>query len=149
MSKNLLLPHRCKQIGSLLLLIALFLFFLAILLSSIGQTPGILLSAAITATLIAIPLTALSRERIEDEYISSLRGQTLIAVVYLFFILNLLWGAFLVFETRLFNFHTGALLNNYFVWLDSPIVICAVYVTVFNLRLWRLRRSVPETDQVA
>lgn len=146
MSKNLLLPHRCKQIGSLLLLIALFLFFLAIILSSIGQTPDILLSTAITATLIAIPLTALSRERIEDEYISSLRGQTLIAVVYVFFILILLRTPLSHLETRLFDYAEIARIRLWANRLTNPVTICAVYVVIFNLRLWRLRRSVPETE---
>ena len=141
MPKNLLLPHRCKHLASFLLIVALA-FILIMVLRPVEEerTDTWLLSAA-TIAMIALPIIALSRERIEDEYISSLRGQTLVAVIYLFFIVNLLRIPFFYVGTRILTL--GEIVRT------NPVFICAVYVIIFNLRLWRLRCRTPEADENA
>ena len=112
------------------------------------RTDTWLLSAA-TIAMIALPIIALSRERIEDEYISSLRGQTLVAVIYMFFIVNLLRIPFFYVGTRILTLGEIVRIKAWTDWLSNPVFICAVYVIIFNLRLWRLRCRTPEADENA
>ncbi len=99
--------------------------------------------------MIALPIIALSRERIEDEYISSMRGQTLVAVIYMFFIVNLLRIPFFYVGTRILTLGEIVRIKAWTDWLSNPVFICAVYVIIFNLRLWRLRCRTPEADENA
>ena len=149
MPKNLLLPHRCKHLASILLIVALA-FILIMVLRPVEEerTDTWLLSAA-TIAMIALPIIALSRERIEDEYISSLRGQTLVAVIYLFFIVNPLRIPFFYVGTRILTLGEIVRIKTWTDWLSNPVFICAVYVIIFNLRLWRLRCRTPEADENA
>lgn len=130
MPKNLLLPHRCKHLASFLLIVALA-FILIMVLRPVEEerTDTWLLSAA-TIAMIALPIIALSRERIEDEYISSLRGQTLVAVIYLFFIVNLLRIPFFYVGTRILTLGEIVRIKTWTDWLSNPVFICAVYVII-------------------
>ena len=139
MPKNLLLPHRCKHLASILLIVALA-FILIMVLRPVEEE---------RTAMIALPIIALSRERIEDEYISSLRGQTLVAVIYLFFIVNLLRIPFFYVGTRILTLGEIVRIKAWTDWLSNPVFICAVYVIIFNLRLWRLRCRTPEADENA
>ena len=156
MPKNLLLPHRCKHLASILLIVALGVAFFAGVKASVPdmkyteeeRTDTWLLSGA-TIAMIPLPIIALSRERIEDEYISSLRGQTLVAVIYMFFIVNLLRIPFFYVGTRILTLGEIVRIKAWTDWLSNPVFICAVYVIIFNLRLWRLRCRTPEADENA
>ena len=143
MPKNLLLPHRCKHLASILLIVALtFILIMALRPVEEERTDTWLLSAA-TIAMIALPIIALSRERIEDEYISSLRGQTLVAVIYLLLI------PFFYVGTLILTLGEIVRIKAWTDWLSNPVFICAVYVIIFNLRLWRLRCRTPEADENA
>ena len=71
MPKNLLLPHRCKHLASILLIVALAFILIMILRPVEEERTDTWLQSAATIAMIALPIIALSRERIEDEYISS------------------------------------------------------------------------------
>lgn len=149
MDKNLLLPHVCKRIGAILLATVLLLGFLAAVQSYFIVKPaGNILPMAIIIAAISLPITALSRERVEDEYISSLRGRTLVAVIYVFFIAGLLSIGFRVFGIRVLSLSEFCKIQNWAYYIFNPLTICAVYVLTFNLRLWWLRHNMPETDEV-
>lgn len=151
MPENLLLPHRCKQLGALCLLLALVAGLLSLILTYLGNAPAneILLRSAIMISVFALPLVALSRERIEDEYISSLRGQTLIAVVYLYFVAGFFLTVYRFFGMHLLTFADFSKIEYIIYMIFNPFAICAVYVAAFNLRLWRLKYNMPKPDQTA
>lgn len=95
MLKSLLLPYRFKRTGTMLLAIDLLCFALLIPLakSHVGvetaRTLTLLLEILFMA---AFALIALSKERIEDEYVAALRSQTVTLVVYAFFLVQTQWA---------------------------------------------------------
>lgn len=146
MLKNLLLPHRYKRTGAILLAIDLLSF--AVLIPLAKSHVGVETARTITISLeilfmIGFALIALSKERIEDEYIAALRGQTVMIVVYAFFLVQILWmlgyyssllaGAEGHRET-LFQLHL------FFNWFNNLTLAILLYVVIFNLRMRRLRR---------
>lgn len=151
MIKNLLLPHRFKRIGwwllaaDVLFFASLFLIFNSFnLLHWSWSRP--LTNTAMIAGMIAICLVTFSREKVEDEYITALRSQTLTIVFYLFFVLSMLWtilGTLQIFELM------DSARETIPVWrVQIPIVLtniwCAfiVYIAAFNIRLWMLKLRV-------
>lgn len=144
--KNLLLPHRYKRTGAILLAIDLLSF--AVLIPLAKSHVGVETARTITISLeilfmIGFALIALSKERIEDEYIAALRGQTVTIVVYAFFLVWALWtigyygslaaGAEWPRKTLL-QLHAG------FGVFNNLMLALLVYVITFNFRMWRLRR---------
>lgn len=153
MFKNLLLPHRYKRFGAVLLAADLLLFLVLIPLGKISLGVETARTATITLEILflaAFGLVALSRERIEDEYIAALRSQTVAWVVYACFAVGILWGmAYYASLIAGVEWHRETLFRLYF-WFDQFVdlrLAVLAYVMLFNLRLWLQRHRSADKEQ--
>lgn len=150
--KNLLLPYRFKRTGAILLAIDLLCF--AVLIPLTKSHVGVETARTLTLLLeilflAAFALIALSKERIEDEYVAALRSQTVTIVVYAFFLVQTLWAiGYYGSLAAGAGWHRETLLQLHFFFneFNNLLLAILVYVLIFNFRMWRLRRKT-ENDE--
>ena len=92
METKLLLPHRCKMIGIIIATLGIIMLIFSNTFDfelKIGKTDMVL---TISCTLIIVGgmLTAFSKEKIEDEFISRLRLNSLLWAIFINYILLLI-----------------------------------------------------------
>jgi predicted Na+-dependent transporter len=122
-----LLPHVWKKVGLWLLVPLVFcLVWENILPAWIWNIYYTLLPVGFT---IALLLIGFAREKIEDEYIMKLRGDSLIIAVVAHYIVVII-GSLLYYNFKYFGF----LAYNMFT-------VLLLYVVIFNVKLYRLRHE--------
>lgn len=148
MKNSLLLPHHFKWIG-LILLPTLLLILMAIPSSYESTYENMMWHRALSKTfnvffLVAVSFIALAKEKVEDEYIASLRGQTFMLVVYT--CLSIYIFSYCGYCGILLSGNTEKTCKYLWFYQDTITrffnsISWAVfaYVIVFNFRLWRMR----------
>ena len=142
--KSILMPHACQKIGWCLLIIAILadviktLFFRD--LASM-ETAGSIARASSILLLISLFFICLSKEKVEDEMISSLRLNAVGITAYVFILSFLLHSLFSVVSDYFFP----AFEPNPFVYelafLCLPILTIGLYYVIFRGMLWRSRKE--------
>lgn len=145
-TRSFLLPHVFRYIGW-----GIFLFTWIFLLISIYAyntlklfaesfshygTPFVLILLYLSALLVAF-----SKEKHEDEYIRSIRADSIIVTAFVSFLLFLLFQMVLAFDKS-----TGFLAGkepvwNWLAYSVNSVTMFVVYVAIFRIRLFRLGRA--------
>ncbi|WP_295936775.1 hypothetical protein [uncultured Alistipes sp.] len=151
MKQNILLPHRLKKLGwvilvpSLLLGIARLTFLdpnaLFGWLGLEGQTAKFAVTSPaeqwvntiiILGLVVGVMLVACSRERIEDEMTSQIRLRSLMSALYVYFIAVILITLF-VYDI------------SYILWMTYAMFgFTLVFLAIFQWQLWRVRKEVAD-----
>ena len=144
--KDLLLPYSCQKAGWIIAIAIPVLFILYALLS--GGNKALVTERnlhylfGILAMLffVAVFLICASREKDEDEMISSIRRQTLSIFIYMLFFLYFLAGIFFSLDIGLniVKEYQGEVLGNTIIRIT---LFAIVYELVFKIRLWLNRRE--------
>lgn len=144
--KDLLLPYSCQKAGWIIDIAIPVLFILYALIS--GGNKALVTERnlhylfGILAMLffVAVFLICASREKDEDEMISSIRRQTLSIFIYMLFYLYFLAGIFFSLDIGLniVKEYQGEVLGNTIIRIT---LFAIVYELVFKIRLWLNRRE--------
>ena len=144
--KDLLLPYSCQKAGWIIAIAIPVLFILYALIS--GGNKALVTERnlhylfGILAMLffVAVFLICASREKDEDEMISSIRRQTLSIFIYMLFFLYFLAGIFFSLDIGLniVKEYQGEVLGNTIIRIT---LFAIVYELVFKIRLWISRRE--------
>ena len=140
--KDLLLPYSCQKAGWIIAIAIPVLFILYALIS--GGNKALVTERnlhylfGILAMLFF--LICASREKDEDEMISSIRRQTLSIFIYMLFFLYFLAGIFFSLDIGLniVKEYQGEVLGNTIIRIT---LFAIVYELVFKIRLWLNRRE--------
>lgn len=143
-NKSLLMPHRCQIIGWWLFLFAFLVDVIKTIffrdLASM-ETAGSLARASSILFLVSLFFICLSKEKVEDEMISSLRLRAVGITAYVFFLAFLLHSLFSV----VFGLFFPAFEPNLYVYelalLCLPILTAGLYYVIFRGMLWRSRKQ--------
>ena len=135
--KSLLLPHICQKIG--LALLVLFILFVLLEMFANGNTIEIpdWMTASLAWTLYALPsisimLICLSREKIEDEYISHIRGRAVFIVVLIGFIASMITNATRASAVRLYDPDTVGSVSACAWWFTNALPLSFLYILIFK-----------------
>ena len=144
--KDLLLPYSCQKAGWIIAIAIPVLFILYALIS--GGNKALVTERnlhylfGILAMLffVAVFLICASREKDEDEMISSIRRQTLSIFIYMLFFLYFLAGIFFSLDIGLniVKEYQGEVLGNTIIRIT---LFAIVYELFFKIRLWLNRRE--------
>lgn len=138
--KSFLLPHVCQKIG--LALLVLFILFVLLEVCADGNTIEIpdWMTTPLAWTFYALPsvsvmLICLSREKIEDEYISHIRGRAVFIVVIIAFIASMIasmiTNAFTL-NAALYDPFTISTVSAYAWWFTNALPISLLYILIFK-----------------
>ena len=145
-NKDLLLPYSCQKAGWIIALTIPVLFAIYILVCrgniDLLSERNLQLLTGFLALLffVAVFLICVSREKDEDEMISSIRRQTLAIFIYILFVLYFLAGLFLSLDIS-FQFvkdYQDEVLGNTIIRIT---LFAIIYEVVFKIRLWLNRRE--------
>ena len=144
--KDLLLPYSCQKAGWIIAIAIPVLFIMYALIS--GGNKALVTERnlhylfGILAMLffVAVFLICASREKDEDEMISSIRRQTLSIFIYMLFFLYFLAGLFFSLDIGLHfvKEYQGEVLGNTIIRIT---IFAIIYELVFKIRLWLNRRE--------
>ena len=144
--KDLLLPYSCQKAGWIIAIAIPVLFILYALIS--GGNKALVTERylqyviGILALLffVAVFLICASREKDEDEMISSIRRQTLSIFIYILFFLYFLAGLFFSLDIGLHfvKDYQEEVLGNTIIRIT---LFAIIYELVFKIRLWLNRRE--------
>ena len=144
--KDLLLPYSCQKAGWIIAIAIPVLFIMYALISggnkALVTERNLQYVIGILALLffVAVFLICASREKDEDEMISSIRRQTLSIFIYMLFFLYFLAGIFFSLDIGLniVKEYQGEVLGNTIIRIT---LFAIVYELVFKIRLWISRRE--------
>ena len=144
--KDLLLPYSCQKAGWIIAIAIPVLFILYALISGgnkalvTERNLHYLIGILALLLFVAIFLICASREKDEDEMISSIRRQTLSIFIYMLFFLYFLAGIFFSLDIGLniVKEYQGEVLGNTIIRIT---LFAIVYELVFKIRLWISRRE--------
>lgn len=135
--KSFLLPHVCQKIG-LALLVLLILFIMLEVFANVNtiEIPD-WLTNPLAWTFYALPsvsvmLICLSREKIEDEYISHIRGRAVFIVVLIGFIASLITNAARASAAQLYGPDTVGSILTCAWWFTNALPISLLYILIFK-----------------
>ena len=144
--KDLLLPYSCQKAGWIIAIAIPVLFILYALISGgnkalvTERNLHYLIGILAMLFFVAVFLICASREKDEDEMISSIRRQTLSIFIYMLFFLYFLAGIFFSLDIGLniVKEYQGEVLGNTIIRIT---LFAIVYELVFKIRLWISRRE--------
>ena len=144
--KDLLLPYSCQKAGWIIAIAIPVLFILYALISGgnkalvTERNLHYLIGILAMLFFVAVFLICASREKDEDEMISSIRRQTLSIFIYMLFFLYFLAGLFFSLDIGLHfvKEYQGEVLGNTIIRIT---LFAIVYELVFKIRLWLNRRE--------
>ena len=144
--KDLLLPYSCQKAGWIVAIAIPVLFLLYVLIGGFNKNlltvNNLQHITGILALLffVAVFLICASREKDEDEMISSIRRQTLSVFIYVLFFLYLIAGIFFSLDISLqfVKEYQGEVLGNTIIRIT---IFAIIYELVFKIRLWLNRRE--------
>jgi preprotein translocase subunit SecG len=144
--KDLLLPYSCQKAGWIIAIAIPVLFILYALISGgnkalvTERNLHYLIGILAMLFFVAVFLICASREKDEDEMISSIRRQTLSIFIYMLFFLYFLAGIFFSLDIGLniVKEYQGEVLGNTIIRIT---LFAIVYELVFKIRLWLNRRE--------
>lgn len=139
--KSLLLPH-CWQVIGWWLLVAFVLLVSIIATIAYCRSDGAMEVAEETKQLyalglyfipyVSLMLICLSREKVEDEYISHIRGRATFIVVIFGFVASLLISAFANYAVHMLNPDIVGQFLMYAQWFRNTAVLAIVYLLIFK-----------------
>jgi len=144
--KDLLLPYSCQKAGWIIAIAIPVLFIMYALISGgnkalvTERNLHYLIGILAMLFFVAVFLICASREKDEDEMISSIRRQTLSIFIYMLFFLYFLAGIFFSLDIGLniVKEYQGEVLGNTIIRIT---LFAIVYELVFKIRLWLNRRE--------
>ena len=144
--KDLLLPYSCQKAGWIIAIAIPVLFILYALISGgnkalvTERNLHYLIGILAMLFFVAVFLICASREKDEDEMISSIRRQTLSIFIYMLFFLYFLAGIFFSLDIGLHfvKDYQGEVLGNTIIRIT---LFAIIYELVFKIRLWLNRRE--------
>ena len=144
--KDLLLPYSCQKAGWIIAIAIPVLFILYALISGgnkalvTERNLHYLIGILAMLFFVAVFLICASREKDEDEMISSIRRQTLSIFIYILFFLYFLAGLFFSLDIGLHfvKDYQGEVLGNTIIRIT---LFAIIYELVFKIRLWLNRRE--------
>ena len=139
-NKSILMPHTCQKVGCCLLILSVIAVFAnALFVHDIDVAWYIAKSTHITF-IISFFLICLSKERVEDEMISSYRLKAVGITAYVYFVLFLILSLFL--ELRLATLFPSIpedlelyLSEAFLIFL--PLLLFILYFGIFKWMLWK------------
>lgn len=144
-NKSILMPHSCQKIGwGLLILTALIILVKAVFFAHDIDTMWYLAKGAHLTLLLALFFVCLSKEKVEDEMISSLRLRAAGITAYAFFLVFLALS--LVLELQLYRFFprfdgTLDLYMSELFLIVLPLLLFGLYIVLFKGMLRRSRKE--------
>ena len=140
------MPHTCQKIGWYFILLLMLIHIIKRILYGSGCYS---LEIARTSAhiehitlIVSLFFICLSKEKVEDEMISSLRLRALGYIAYVVFLLFLLTSIFL---ECLSDYRLGSDMTNPYIsellLLVLPILLSCLYYPMFKLMLWRSRKE--------
>lgn len=150
--KSFLFPHCCQQIGWWLILTCLILAvtFLCVIenTSDSFNTARVLQASIFVLSSIGLMLLCLSKEKIEDEYISYLRTRIVTWIIVYVFVVSAV-RSILLFILSWFAPVSGQgwIFTIMSVAITNPILLGIVYIIIFKLSIWFYNRKSNEDGQ--
>lgn len=150
--KSFLFPHYCQKIGWCLLLTCLILAvtFFCVLDNSANSfnTLRVLQGLIIILSSVGIMLLCLSKEKLEDEYISYLRTRIAVWIIVYVFVVSAV-RIIMSWTLPLFlSVHTqGLIMTIISVAITNPILLGIVYLIIFKLSIWFYNRKSQEDGE--
>jgi uncharacterized membrane protein YozB (DUF420 family) len=145
-NKSILMPHSCQKIGWCLFLLLILEFISKRILFSTGyysiELARTMAHIEHITLIISLFFICLSKEKVEDEMISSLRLRALGLTAYVVFLLFLVISIFLEYQSD-YRLGTGEGFPYLceFLLLVLPILLSGLYYPLFKLMLWRSRKE--------
>ena len=143
-NKSLLMPHICQKIGWWLFLVSILIDVIKTIffhdLNSM-EVAGSIARVSSILMLASLLLICLSKEKVEDEMISSLRLKAVGITAYVFFLFFLLHSLFSVVSDMLFPHFEPNLYIYEIILLCLPILTAVLYYVLFKWMLWRSRKQ--------
>lgn len=143
-NKSLLMPHRCQTIGWWLFLLSILANVIKIIFFSdlaSMETAGSIARVSCILLLVSVFLICLSKEKVEDEMISSLRLKAVGTTAYVFFLAFLLHSLFSVVSDLFLPAFEPNLYIYELTLLCLPILTVGLYYLIFKGMLWRSRKQ--------
>ena len=139
LNKNFLLPHKWQVVGGWIIVAAILISIVNIAcdINGIFHIPAIL---GWIPAFLGLLLMCLSQEKVDDEYISNLRGRLVCIIVVVAFI-----GEFLKNSADLLRICYGWYPTGIAIFLSlliNPIVLGAIYIITLKLTLYIINRKV-------
>ena len=153
--KSFLFPHSCQQIGWWLILTCLTLAvtFLCVIENASGtfNTARVLQASIfvlIALSSIGLLLLCLSKEKIEDEYISYLRTRIATWIIVYVFVVSAIRSVILLILPRFASVSVqGQISTIMSVAITNPILLGIVYLIIFKLSIWFYNRKSQEDGE--
>lgn len=137
--KSILMPHACQKVGWCLLILSILTVLTLMVLAKAVSVDNIdvvlnLSKGAYVAFVIAIFLLCLSREKVEDEMISSFRLKSIGIIAYVFFVILLVISAVLWLKPG------NPYLSELFL-IALPVLLFVLYYGLFKWMIWRSQKQ--------
>lgn len=150
--KSFLFPHSCQQVGWWLILTCLILAvtFLCVIenTSDSFNTMRVLQASIVVLSSIGLLLLCLSKEKIEDEYISYLRIRTTTWIIVYVFVVSAIRSILLLILPWFASVSVqGSIFTIMSVAITNPILLGIVYLIIFKLSIWFYNRKSQEDGQ--
>lgn len=150
--KSFLFPHYCQKIGWCLLLICLILAatFFCFLDNAVNSFNSlrVLQGLIIILSSVGLMLLCLSKEKLEDEYISYIRMRIAIWIIVYVFVVSAI-RIVLSWTLPLFlSVHSqGVIMTIISVAITNPILLGIVFLIIFKLSIWVYNRKSQEDGE--
>lgn len=148
-SKSILMPHICQIVGWCVLAIIVLMTgvkmsLLHIYGADMMNTAGHMAKASHILLILSMFLICLSKEKVEDEMIHSLRLKATGITIYFFFILFMILSLVLACQPGFIYSHideTSSLYINEFFLIFLPILLAGLYLIIYKIMLWKSKRQ--------
>ncbi len=142
LNKNFLLPHRCQIAGWLMIAVAIVIAVTFITDSANGTILDVPVILTWIPALLGLMLVCLSREKIDDEYINSLRGRIVCILIVVAFTAKILQ---MIITTLSVSFGIASGVGTLIALLSllyKPLVLVIIYIIAFKLTLFIQNRRI-------
>lgn len=142
LNKNFLLPHRCQIAGWLMIAVAIVIAVTFITVSANGTILDVPVILTWIPALLGLMLVCLSREKIDDEYINSLRGRIVCILIVVAFTAKILQ---MIITTLSVSFGIASGVGTLIALLSllyKPLVLVIIYIIAFKLTLFIQNRRI-------
>ena len=143
-NKSLLMPHVCQKIGWWLFLVSILVDVVKTIFFHVFdsmEVAGWMARSSSILMLASLPLICLSKEKVEDEMISSLRLRAVGITAYVFFLFFLINSLFSVVSDLLLPHFEPNLYIYELILLCLPVLTAGLYYLLFKWMLWRSRKQ--------
>ena len=143
-NKSILMPHICQKIGWGLLLISVLLNIVMKLFIHDIDTAWTIAKVGHFIFILSLFLICMSKEKVEDEMISSYRLRAFGITFYVFFIIFMLVSLILELQPAFlyskYPEDLRAFVNQVFL-TELPLLLFALYYALFRWMLWKSKKQ--------